>query len=73
MAVMKLTSQARKLILRRLAEIEPELVAAEAALKQLPNRDPTLSSVVTRGAVLFNERISLERRLEHDSKQPSTA
>lgn len=72
MVEMKLTPQARRSILRRLAEIEPELVAAEAALKQLPNRDPMLSAVVTKGAVLFNERIALERRLEHDNKQRAT-
>jgi len=63
---MKLTPQERNSIVRRLAEIEPELVATEATLKQLPNRDPTLSAVVTRGAALFNERIGLLRRLERD-------
>ena len=66
MTGMKLTPQARKLILQRLAEIEPELVATEARLKELPNRSPTLTEVVTKGATLFGERLGLKRRLEHD-------
>ncbi|MBI3837765.1 MAG: hypothetical protein HY288_07505 [Planctomycetia bacterium] len=63
---MKLTPQARKSILRRLAEIEPELIATEARLKELPNRGPTVSEVVTKGATLFGERLGLQRRLAHD-------
>jgi hypothetical protein len=66
MTGMKLTPQARKSILQRLAEIEPELVATEARLKELPNRSPTLTEVVTKGATLFGERLGLKRRLEHD-------
>jgi hypothetical protein len=63
---MKLTREARKAILRRLDEIEPELIATEARLKELPNRGPTVTEVVTKGAVLFSERLGLKRRLEYD-------
>lgn len=66
---MKLTPLARKSILRRLAEIDPELVATEATLKQLPHRDPTLAAVVTRGATLFNERMGLKRRIANDDSE----
>jgi hypothetical protein len=63
---MKLTREARNAILRRLDEIEPELIAVEARLKELPTRGPLVTEVVTKGAALFSERMGLKRRLEHD-------
>lgn len=69
MAGMKLTPQARRSILYRLAEIEPELCRAEARLKELRNHDPATAEVVTRGARLFSEQIGLRRRLSRDSAE----
>ena len=69
--VMKLTPQARKSILRRLEEIEPEICRAEANVRELRNHDPATKEVVTRGAVLCSERPGLRRRLEHDDAERS--
>jgi Trp operon repressor len=70
---MRLTSQKRESILRRLTEIEPELFRAEAAVRELRGRDPATAEVVTRGAALSLEKAGLERRLELDDAQTRSA
>ena len=60
---MKLTHEAREMILRRLSDIEPELCHAEAEVKRLRNRDPMTATVVARGAKLFAEMEGLKQRL----------
>jgi hypothetical protein len=62
--MMRLASQTRADILRRIAELEAEMRRARHDLKNLGAKDTAIAEVVIRGAQLSRERSNLERRLE---------